>query len=208
VPQVPSQAPAPNPPPTAQPPNGAATPPGPAPTNTTPPTTIALAPPTVSPPQPAPVTVPVPPAEPTEDQQMIALLADLQRYNSLSADDVRREIGSATTALTRQRNDANRVRLAVLYTLSRTPQDDQRALLLFENVAKGNPGPTPIKLLAAVLEVQVAERQRAVREEQARANDANRKLEALREMERALLRDRVRSGGGGGGGGSAGGSGH
>jgi hypothetical protein len=31
------------------------------------------------------------------------------------------------------------------------------------------------------------------------------KLEALREMERSLMRDRVRSGGGGGGGGGAGG---
>jgi len=169
--------------------------------------TVALAPPTTLTPPGLPPSVAAP-AEPTEDRQMIALLADLQRFNALSADDVRKEIASATTALSRQRTDENRVRLAVLYTLSRTPQDDQRAVLLFENVAKGSVGLTPVKLLAAVLEVQVEERQRAVREEQARANDANRKLDALRDMERALLRDRVRSGGGGGGGGSAGGSGH
>jgi hypothetical protein len=46
-----------------------------------------------------------------------------------------------------------------------------------------------------------------VRDEAQRANDATQKLEALRQMERSLLRDRVSSGGGGAGGG-AGGGGH
>ncbi|HYT97963.1 MAG TPA: hypothetical protein VEO36_11635, partial [Casimicrobiaceae bacterium] len=90
--------------------------------------------------------VPPPPAEPSEDQQLITLLADLQHYGAMSADDLRRELANATAALGRQRSDANRVRLAVLYTMVRaTPADDQRALQLFENVAKSNPGPTPIK---------------------------------------------------------------
>jgi hypothetical protein len=153
-------------------------------------------------PMPPPAFVPVTPTEPTDDQQMLALLADLQRYGTLGGDDLRRELSSATVALGRQRSDANRVRLAVLYTLVRaTPQDDQRALQLFENVAKSNPGPTPIKQLAAVLQAQVTERQKAVRDEQKKADEAIQKLEALRSMERSLLRDRVRSGGGGGGGG-------
>ena len=95
----------------------------------------------------------------------------------------------------------NRVRLAVLYTLVRaSPQDDQRALQLFENVAKSAPPTSPIRHLAAVLQAQVTERQRAVRDEQQKADAAIQKLEALRAMERSLLRDRVRSGGGGGGG--------
>ena len=42
---------------------------------------------------------------------------------------------------------------------------------------------------------------RAVRDEQQKADAAVQKLEALRQMERSLLRDRIRSGGGGGGGG-------
>jgi hypothetical protein len=156
-----------------------------------------------------PAPVAAAPAEPTEDQQMLALLADLQRYSALEPVDMRRELGAATTALGRQRSDANRVRLAVLYTLVRaSPQDDQRALQLFENVAKSNPGPTPIKQLAAVLQAQVSERQKAVRDEQKKADEAIQKLEALRALERSLLRDRVRGGGdGGGGGGGAGGSG-
>ena len=144
--------------------------------------------------------------EPAEDQQMLTLLADLQHYGAMQPEDLKRELGSATQALARQHTDVNRVRLAVLYTLVRaTPQDDQRALQLFDNVAKSAPASSPIRHLAAVLYSQVIERQRAVRDEQKKADAAIQKLEALREMEFSLLRDRVRSGGGGGGG--AGGSG-
>jgi hypothetical protein len=157
---------------------------------------------------PAPSPAPAPPEPPTDEQQMVLLVADLQRYNGLGPDDVRKELLVVTQALGRQRTDANRVRLAVLYTLVRTPQDDQRALQLFDNVAKSNPGSPPVKQLAAVLQIQVAERARAVRDERQKADAAIQKLEALRDMERALLRDRIRSGGGdGGGGGSGGGSG-
>jgi hypothetical protein len=152
-----------------------------------------------------PVVVAPPVAEPTDDQQMVALLADLQRFGSMPNDELKREIAAATQALGRQRTDVNRVRLAVLYTLLRSsPQDDQRALQLFENVAKNAPAPSPVRHLAAVLQAQVVERQHAVRDEQQKADAAIQKLEALREMERSLLRDRVRSGGGGGGAGAGG----
>ena len=167
----------------------------------TPPVETAPPPVVVAPPTPAIA----PPAEPTEDQQLLALLADLQRFGTLSGDELKRELASATQALSKQRTDFNRVRLAVLYTLLRTPPDDQRAVQLFENVAKGSSGSVAVRQLAAVLHSQVIERQRAVRDEQQKADSAIQKLEALREMERSLLRDRVRSGGGGGAG--AGGSG-
>jgi hypothetical protein len=164
----------------------------------------AAAPQASAPPQVIVVTAP-PPAEATEDQQMIALLADLQRYGTLQNDELRRELASATQALGRQRTDVNRVRLAVLYTLVRqSPQDDQRALQLFENVSKSAPPDSPIRHLAAVLQMQVSERQRVVRDEQQKADAAIQKLEALRAMERSLLRDRVRSGGGAAGGGTGG----
>src|SRR6185503_3055213 len=95
-------------------------PPAPAPSAVPGPNTLALAPPSI---------VAVPPAalrEPSaEDQELIVLLADLQRYGGLNADDVKRELANITQVLGRQRTDANRVRLAVLYTLSRAnPQDD------------------------------------------------------------------------------------
>jgi hypothetical protein len=152
-----------------------------------------------------PAAVATPPATEPEDLQLLALLSDLQRFSTLPNDELKRELAAATQALARQRTDSNRVRLAVLYTLLRTPQDDQRAVQLFENVAKGTAPPAAIRQLAAVLHSQVIERQRAVRDEQQKADSAIQKLEALRAMERSLLRDRVRSGGGGGAG--AGGSG-
>jgi len=155
------------------------------------------------------VVAPPPPSPPpAEDEQMIVLLADLQRFGTMQNDELKRELAAATQSFARQRTDVNRVRLAVLYTLVRTsPQDDQRALQLFENVAKSAPAASPIRHLAAVLQAQVSERQRAVHDEQQKADAAIQKLEALRAMERSLLRDRVRSGGGGGGAAGAGGSG-
>jgi len=157
---------------------------------------------------PAPATAAPGLAEPTEEQQLASLLGDLQRYASLGPEDLRLELATATQALARQRTDFNRIRLAVLYTLAKTtPQDDQRALQLLDNVAKNNPGSPAAKQLAAVLQAQVAERLRAVREEQQKSDAAVKKLEALRLMERDLLRDRIRGGGGGTGGGSSGGGG-
>jgi hypothetical protein len=154
------------------------------------------------------VQAPAPPPEPTDEQQLASLLADLQRYGTLSPEDLRKEQNAVTQLLGRQRTDYNRIRLAMLYTLAKTsPQDDQRALQLFDNVAKSNPGSPAVKQLAAVLQAQVAERARAVRDEQIKAEAAIKKLEALRTMERDLLRDRVRGGGGGGGGGGSGGGG-
>jgi len=148
-------------------------------------------------PDPAPAA-----AEPSaEEREFTALLADLQRYAALPGEEARRELAAQSQALNRTRSDAVRVRVAVLHTLSRQgAQDDQRALQLLDAVVKTNPAPVAVKQLAAVLSAQIAERVRAVREEQARSEAALQKLEALRAMERSLLRDRLRSGGGGGSG--------
>jgi hypothetical protein len=165
------------------------------------PEVVAMVPPSVVAVPPATVQPPTPP----EDVELIVLLTDLNRYNNLSQDDVRRELANVTQALTRQRTDANRIRLAVLYTLSRaSPQDDQRALQLLENVSRSNPGSPAVKQLAFVLQAQIVGRTRAVRDEQQKADAALQKLEALRQMERSLIRERARSGGGGGGGGGGG----
>jgi hypothetical protein len=173
-----------------------------------PPSIVATAPPSIVAVPPAALREP---AQPPEDVELVALLNDLQRYNAFSPDDAKRELASVTVLLTRQRTDANRIRLAILYTIVRaSPQDDQRALQLLDNVAKSNPGSLAVKQLAVVLHAQIVGRTRAVREEQQKADAALQKLEALRQMERSLMRDRTRSGGGGGsgsGGGSGGGGG-
>lgn len=162
----------------------------------------------VPPGAPAPSSTVVVPVlvEPTpEEREFNQLLVDLQRYGAMSPDDVRRELAAQNQALTRGRADTARVRVAVLYTMTRNaPQDDQRALAQLDSVIKSTQAPAPLRQLAAVLSVQVAERVRAVKDEQARSEAALQKLEALRAMERSLLRDRVRSGGGGGGAGSGG----
>lgn len=146
-----------------------------------------------------------PATEPTEDQQMLGLLADLQRYGTLPAEELKKEIATATATLARQRSDVNRVRLAVLYTMLRTsPQDDQRALQLLDTVGRTPSASPGVRSLAAVLQAQVIERQRAVKTEQQKGDAAVQKLEALRAMEQSLFRDRVRGGGAGGGAGAGG----
>ncbi len=168
--------------------------------------TVASIAPAAAPPAPTPAPA-ASPALPPDTAEVLELLGDLQRYGTLSLDEARRELATAAQGLTKQRSDANRVRVAVLYTYAKvSPQDDQRALQLLDNVAKSNPGSPPVKQIAALLQAQIAERQRAVRDEQLKADAAIQKLEALRAMERSLLRDRI-TGGGGGGGASGSGSG-
>lgn len=152
-------------------------------------------------PDPAPAPPPAAAEPSAEEREFAALLADLQRYAALPGEEARRELVTQTQLLNRTRSDAVRVRVAVLHTLARQgAQDDQRALQLLDAVVKSNPAAVAMKQLAAVLSAQIAERVRAVREEQARSEAALQKLEALRAMERSLLRDRLRSGGGGGSG--------
>src|SRR5258705_44062 len=85
-----------------------------------------------------------------------------------------------------RRTDPVRVRLAMLYVVARAnPQDDLRALQLLDNVARSPGGSVAVKQLASVLQAQISERMRAVREEQLKADAAIQKLEALRAMERS-----------------------
>ncbi len=83
------------------------------------------------------------PALSEEDEQALALLADLQRYAVESSDDLKRELAAANAAVNRTRSDANRIRLAMLLTLpSAGAPDDGRAVSLLEPmVGKGSSSP-------------------------------------------------------------------
>jgi hypothetical protein len=162
-------------------------------------------------PQPqAPVTTgQEPPAAPPvneDEQQALALLADLQRYATAPADELRRELASVNQASNpRVRTDVNRIRLAVLLTMPNAgPPDDGRALALLESVAGKTGGASPLKQLAIVLYAQIAERVRNVAEERKRTALAQEKLDQLRAVERSLLLERSRNAGGAGGGGGGG----
>jgi len=163
--------------------------------------------PVVAEPPPPAVTVPQTPVAPVneEEQQAIALLADLQRFASESPEDLRRELVAANQAVNRARTDANRIRLAVLITLPAAgPTDDARALVLLESVFGKVASTSPVKQLAAVLYLQVAERIRGVTEEKKKSAAAQEKLDQLRAVERSLLMERSRNAGGAGGGGGGG----
>lgn len=160
-----------------------------------PPSQVATAQPTLAP----PVS--------EEDQQALALLADLQRYVVEPGEDLKRELAGASAAFARTRTDANRIRVAMLLTLPAAgPPDDARALTLLEPLVSrnSNGAASPLKQIAAVLYGQIAERTRILREEQKRAAAAQEKLDALRAVERSLLLERSRNAGGGSAGGGGG----
>jgi hypothetical protein len=172
---------------------------------------IAQAPQTPVPaPQPqAPATAQEAPAAPPvseDEQQALALLADLQRYATAPADELRRELASVNQASNpRARTDVNRIRLAVLLTMPNAgPPDDGRALALLESVTGKTGGASPLKQLAMVLYAQIVERVRNVAEERKRTALAQEKLDQLRAVERSLLLERSRNAGGAGGGGGGG----
>lgn len=164
-------------------------------------------------PQP-PATVPAANAQETpaappvneDEQQTMVLLADLQRYATAPADELRRELALVNQASNpRVRTDVNRIRLAVLLTIPNAgPPDDGRALALLESVAGKTGGASPLKQLALVLYAQIAERVRNVAEERKRTALAQEKLDQLRAVERSLLLERSRNAGGAGGGGGGG----
>jgi hypothetical protein len=160
--------------------------------------------PSVEEPPPAPTAQPAPPMN-EEEQQAIALLTDLQRYASETAEDLRRELAAANQAVNRARTDANRIRLAVLVTMPAAgPPDDARALALLDSVVGKSAGSSPVKQLAAVLYLQIAERARGISEERKKSAAAQEKLDQLRAVERSLLLERSRNAGGAGGGGGGG----
>jgi hypothetical protein len=157
--------------------------------------------------QPAPPPADQAPAvpQPSEDEQAMALLAELQRFAIESPDDLRRDLANATQAFNRARTDVNRIRLAVLITMPAAgATDDARALALLDPVFSRNATASPIKQLAAVIYLQIAERSRSLSEERKKSAAAQEKLDQLRAVERSLYLERSRNAGGAGGGGGGG----
>jgi len=145
-----------------------------------------VGPPATSPAAPAPAPqVPAPrPAPTTEDEesrQAAEILASAQRVAQLGADEQRKELATATLAFNRDRSNASRVRLGMLYALPGAAiQDDARALSLLEPVAGG---PGALKALAGVVYAQVGERVKV----QKRADQLKEQLDQLRAVERSII---------------------
>jgi hypothetical protein len=137
------------------------------------------------PPPPVVVTPPEPPKVNEEAEEALAVLADLQKLALAGPDEQKRELAAATQAVARQKSDAARLKLGMLQSLPAGGGDDARALATLDPVLRQGNGPT--RMVAAVLMVQLSERQRAVREEKRKVEDLQQKLDALKALERSLL---------------------
>jgi hypothetical protein len=136
----------------------------------------APAPAPAPPPKPAPVVV-----EPDESRLVAELLGYYQRVAGLGLDDQKRELATATQAFNRDRSNASRVRLALLYAIPGTAlQDDARAAQLLEPVASGNGA---LRQFAGLVHAQVTDRQKA----QKRADQLKEQVEQLRAIEKQLI---------------------
>ena len=140
-------------------------------------------------PEPLPPVAPPPVEQPPpvnhEAEEALAVLVDLQKLALAAPDEQKREMVAATQVLARQRSDVARLRLGMLQSLPAGGADDARALATLDPVLKQGNGPT--RMVAALLMTQLAERQRAVREEKKRSDDLQQKLEALKALERSLI---------------------
>ena len=137
------------------------------------------------PPPPVVVAPPEPPKINEEAEEALAVLADLQKLALAGPDEQKRELAAATQALARQKSDAARLKLGMLQSLPAGGGDEARALATLDPVLRQGNGPT--RMVAAVLMVQLNERQRVVREEKRKSEDLQQKLDALKALERSLL---------------------
>jgi uncharacterized coiled-coil protein SlyX len=153
---------------------------------TTPTTTPApVEEPTAPAPKPPPPTPPAPAPAPTveseESRQVAELLGYYQRVAGLGLEDQKRELATATQAFSRERSNASRVRLALLYSIPGSAmQDDARAAQLLEPIASGNGA---VRQLAGLLHAQVTDRLKT----QKRADQLKDQVEQLRAIEKQLM---------------------
>jgi cellulose biosynthesis protein BcsQ len=127
------------------------------------------------------------------------LLAYNQRIRSLSPEELNSEYAIATQALTRQKSDANRLRIVLLLTQPNASfRDDTRAAALIDEVLANRPAEnSAMKALAQLLGAMVNERRRQedryqklnqkLGDEEKRADALQQKLEALKTIEKNLI---------------------
>ncbi|MDR0771229.1 MAG: hypothetical protein LBE75_08580 [Burkholderiales bacterium] len=114
------------------------------------------------------------------------LLGDLALYPSVSPEEAQRlqvDLNNKISATGQNGENENRVRLASLLSLNPAGANDQRAISLLEAVAKNEKASTPLQHLATVLRAKIQEKQRALQ-----------KLEALIDLDRRLLEERMPDG--------------
>ena len=143
---------------------------------------------------PAVVPTPAPIKLPEDHEQSLALLIEMARSANASPDELRKDFLASQAAFNKDKSSVNRLRYAwILGLLGAAAGDDARLQGLLEPLmAKGGFATThPLRPVAEVMLVQLAERTRQLREEQKRADALQQKLDALKAIEKNLL-DRER----------------
>lgn len=122
-----------------------------------------------------------------ESEEVSKLISYVQDVASQSADEQRRELAGLNRSLARDQGLLPRLRLALLLgTPGTAVHDDLRALGLLDALVGGSTAANAgaLRRFAVLLHVQVAERVR----EQKRAVQLREQLDALKAMERSLIR--------------------
>jgi hypothetical protein len=137
----------------------------------------------------APSTPPVTlaPAAPVNPgpQLLVEVLDGYKRWQGKPADEQRLELAAANEAYARSHADPQRLRLALMLSAPTVLRDDARALAVLSAPSPDTAG-GPLPQLASILQQQIGERLREVREEQKRGDELAQKLEALRAVERSI----------------------
>mgnify|MGYP000126633066 CR=1 FL=1 len=138
-------------------------------------------------------------ASETHGADSAEVLAYFQRIKGLSGDALAAEHAAASQALTKRRSDVNRLKLALLLSLPRTPfKDEGRAAALANEVANNKAADAPemkhlALLLAAIANEQKQQEERwqqlaqKQKDDEKRAEALQQKLDALKSIEKDLI---------------------
>lgn len=130
----------------------------------------------------------------SEGREVIDLLDYYGRLAAMPAEVQQREYQNIQDAFERKSDDAQRLRLALVLTLPQAPwRDDVRALKLVEAIVDATPERVSARRdLALAMHRLIGERFRALRDEQYKAEDAQKKLQALLAERQRQLREEHR----------------
>jgi hypothetical protein len=137
-------------------------------------------------PQPRPDSLPrIGSPDINESEQVSALISYAQNVAALPADGQRRELAGANRSIVLEPGIVSYLKLALLLSMPGTViEDEARALVLLEPLGGSGAASRPLERFAALLHGQVAERMR----EQKRTAQLREQLNALKAMERSLMR--------------------
>lgn len=128
----------------------------------------------------------------SESRDVVALIAQANRFAGLQGEDQKKDMNSANQNFTKDRGPVSRLRLALFLSLPGTPfTDEARALALLEPLVAGAAVKSmPLRQFAGLVHADLGERVReqrrsaVLREQSAQMKE---QLDALRAIERSII---------------------